>query len=156
MDEKMPPASLLYSGTVFLHFQERGGRLLCQVETLNLCPKIPVFLLNRQRKSWNWLTRKPRQGKGDLAWRERRRNSQVLDFIFTVNIQCKNCCLDFRAFVGFKAPSLPLPAAHRCSLERLKTTFRPDVISNSWDIKTLKNGVYNGNADRLLTIAALL
>lgn len=37
-----------------------------------------------------------------------------------------------------------------------KTNFLPDVILNGWDIKTLKNGVYNGNTDRLLTIETLL
>lgn len=83
---------------------------------------------------------------------------QILDFIFTVNVHYKKRWPDFSAFVGFEAPSLPPPAAaHPAEVwGRLKTTLQPDVISNSWDIKTLKNGVCNGNADRLLTIAALL
>lgn len=37
-----------------------------------------------------------------------------------------------------------------------KVTRLLDEISSGWDIKTLKKGVYNGNADRLLTIASLL
>lgn len=37
-----------------------------------------------------------------------------------------------------------------------KANLLPDVILNGWDIKTLKNGVYNGNTDRQLTIEMLL
>lgn len=37
---------------------------------------------------------------------------QILDFIFTVTVQCKHCWLDFSAFAGFKAPAPPRAAAH--------------------------------------------
>lgn len=114
MSEWRPPTSLLDSGALS-PLSSSGERLLWQVKTLSLCPKILVFPLNSESPNTDkdTMTRERRFGNS-RRWGKKGIQTtllRILDFLFTTNDQCKNR-LDLSAFAGFKAPSPLPPAAH--------------------------------------------
>lgn len=128
---QMPPASLLYSGahsSLPPKFSEVGGDYFAKLKLWVFALKTQtVFLLNRESRSWYWAGC---QDKGKIIWGGGRREEfntllQILDFIFTANVQYKNHWLDFSVFVEFKAawpPPAPPPAA----------AAHPAVVGRGW------------------------